>query len=293
MSSATYMALALSRPPEPALESLLVALNRRCALAMFEPGIADEFRVAIVDEVDAVGVLPVPVRYAVWISPSDHAVSDATRASGNDAVELVLSTVDDVVDAAGGKGRLVPELPPSTSDARPIPPFVRARLRAARGLPAVAIASFGVEQVGLVWCGMPSADDLVDTAFAVASVVAVVGRDIVRALAWGAPCVTDPDTASAVGLTEADDVAIGPRHALLATAQEIAIDDARSARMSRASRQLYESRFDDERVVLDVLRRLEIMPRGRARLVALIDELGGPADSRSARRAAELVGELR
>jgi len=282
------LAFGLRREPTDALRRLLADLAHWSQPAVYDDTARHHFAAAIVDDPGAVGFLPVDLPYAVWIDGAD--ADGAARAALDDRVRAVLATDLAVASAAGEKGCFVPSDDLAVADARPVPPFVRARLRKARGLPADAVVSID-DRVGVFqWCGQPCGRDSIDTALALAAVVDVRGSDVVRALAWGAPCVVDTETARTFRLTDGVDalVADEPRDAI----RRVLDDGHLAARLGRAAREHYEAQFDPARVAAIVARRLDLLPIGAERLPALIAELGGHSDGRTSVRVGELVEGL-
>jgi hypothetical protein len=110
---------------------------------------------------------------------------------------------------------------------------------------------------------------------------------VLAALAYGAPTVTDPATATEIG-------AVADRHLLVgADAEErrslaaaLAADMATAARLSWAGRRLFEESFS----VTHLLRRVEraaLRPHGPAdRISRVLDDLGTPGDAPIRGRAA-------
>lgn len=288
MTTNPLLAIELRREPSDVLRRLLADLTRWSQPAVYDDTARNDFGAAIVNDVDSVGLLPVDLPYALWIEGDD--IDAAVRAALDDRVRVVLSTEAEAVAAAGEKGCLVPAGDTAVPDARPMPPFVRARLRKARGLPTDAVVSIDEGDAPFEWCGLPCGRELIDTALAVAAAVDVRGGDVVRALAWGAPCVVDRTTARTYALSDDVDalVADEPRDAVT----RILLDDDLAARLSRAAREHYESRFDASRVAAAIARRLDLLPVGAPRLPALIAELGGPSEGRTSVRIRELVEGL-
>lgn len=277
-----FLALRLRNELSDELRSLLVELAKWAHPAHFDQATQAWLAAAIVDDVRSIGFLPVSVPYALWIGGQTDVPLEITS---DPRVRVVLSPRAEVADAAGAKGRYIPPAAFTIAPARPVPPFVRARLRHARGLPATAIAS--VDEGALTWCGAPCMAELADTAFGLAAAVAVRGADVVRALAWAAPCAVDTATAAAHGLEH--DMQVLVSDSPLGTAQRLAADPLLAARLSQAGRHWYEARADIERVATVVARDLDLLPSGFDRLPALIRELGGHDRGRTAVRAAELV----
>ena len=113
------------------------------------------------------------------------------------------------------------------------------------------------------------------------------GELAVRALAWGATVVTDAATAAALGLEPGHDAVVAgdTEGAALAAAEALLDDELLAARLSCHARAFYEQHFDMGRAVLDLCRRLALVPRGPERVAALFSELRTPADAPAVSRA--------
>jgi hypothetical protein len=232
--------------------------------------------------------VPDGIPLAIWAESADQ-VRDA-RAVGR--VVAILASSPDLVRAAGALGVLVPASERSVPGAVPMPPHVRARLAKARGLPTDAVA---VVHPGrpVLWAGQPVADDLLDSVLGVAAAVVATGElELIRALAWAAPCVTDAGTAQDLGLLADEAVLVAAPDELASVAAGLAADMSRSAPLSSRGRQWYEAHVDTSRIAWVVARPLGILPGGIQRLDALADELGAPTGARSRARARELVANL-
>ena len=114
----------------------------------------------------------------------------------------------------------------------PVSPFVRRRWRRRLGLPDDFVVRLGVERA-------PACDaDLADAALFTCS-AAIVGREhLDAALALGTPVVCDAGTASAVGAVDGTHVVVAARAAAEHTAELVAGDDSRAARLGRNARRL-------------------------------------------------------
>jgi len=168
-------------------------------------------------------VLPI----ALWAQAEDIG-SEAFRQA-----TVVVSDDPTVVAAAGARGLRAPTGRP-IGHRRPMSPFVRERLRRERGLPALAL----LEQREEGWLfGRPSAllpleSDLVETAMGSASAVVVTEPGwLLRSLAWGAPTVTSPATAAAVGAVAGTEVLVAETSkARTEAAVALCADDLEAAR---------------------------------------------------------------
>jgi len=279
------LGLALDRRPPESLKPLLVALYRWCVPSTIEPGAPEP--AAVMATLSSARRVPPGRPMALWVGSAAEAGSaEAGRAAA------IVADQPATVDAAGDRGVLAPA-GDHAAGRSVVSPFVRRRLRWARGLPSSAVLEQAED--GWRWPGLagPLADDLVPTAMACASAVAVTepGR-LLEAMAWGAPCVSDPGSAERVG-AEADThllVGDGPgqRRRL---AEELAEDQALASRLSWAGRRLVERRHDAGRAAMRLVELLGLRPTlpGGALASARLQLglLGTPSDATIASRFAE------
>ena len=254
------------------LRELLADLFSRAEPAAFEPERAAHFGRGVVASPEAYRDAPAGLPVAVWVEHEE----DLEPLLAVDAVKAILTSSPGIVAAAGAKGVLVPATIDPQPVARPVAPAVRAHIRRARGLPERAVAVID-DLEGGSWCGAPLDADAVDTALACAAVVVVRGAALVRALAWGAPIVTDVDTIAPLAVVAGRDVVVDDDAGRAAEA--LLDDEPRAAALSWNARICYETHFDRQRAVLDLCRRLELLPTGIDRVPALLDELQTPLDA--------------
>ncbi|MCW2694213.1 MAG: hypothetical protein JWM67_2817 [Mycobacterium sp.] len=212
---------------------------------------------------------------------------------------VVVSDDPAVVAAARARHRTAVLAPPPAPDMQGqlIPPFVRERLRRLRGLPADAVLRGGHGR--WFWHGSPEplADDLVATALGCAAVVIATGRDLLGALLWGAPCVTDPATAAELGLTDGGEVLVAAsdtdRDALAA---DLLGDPRRAAALSRAGRSAARDLLDVDTAAARLVVALGLAaggPRGGLRVVdAHLTALDTPPRAHVRARAARAIAAL-
>jgi Glycosyl transferases group 1 len=279
------LGLALDRRPPESLKPLLVALYRWCVPSTMEPGAPEP--AAVMATLSSAGRVPPGRPLALWVGSAAEAGSaEAGRAAA------IVADQPATVDAAGDRGVLAPA-GDHAAGRSVVSPFVRRRLRWARGLPSSAVLEQAED--GWRWPGLadPLADDLVPTAMACASAVAVAepGR-LLEAMAWGAPCVSDPGSAERVG-AEADThllVSDGPEQRRR-LADELAEDQALASRLSWAGRRLVERRHDAGRAAMRLVELLGLRPTlpGGALASARLQLglLGTPSDATIASRFAE------
>lgn len=125
------LGLALERRPPQSLAPLFAAMCRWCVPAAIDPA-ADE-PAAVVATLLTAACVPKERPMALWTRSVKEARSKvAARATA------IVSDEPWVVDAAGARGVLAPA-GSHAGGRRPVSPFVRERLRRARGLPEVAV----------------------------------------------------------------------------------------------------------------------------------------------------------
>jgi hypothetical protein len=194
-------------------------------------------------------------------------------------------------------GDLTVCLLPWPEHSRLLLPFTRSRYRLLRDLPEtlVAVATPG----GVTWSsgGTPrrAPEGTWPTLAALASAVVARGDLVWDALAWGAPTVTDPETAQRLSLTPDEHVLVADdpteRRSL---SLALASDECRAAGLGRRGWSATRVRRP-ERVAQELCRRLGLTPpevHGPSGLRDALDALGAPHDSLIRRRAREAVAPL-
>jgi hypothetical protein len=279
------LGLALERRPPETLVPLLVALYRWCVPSTIEPGAPEP--AAVMATVSSAARVPAGRPLALWVASAAEAGSAA-------AARAAAVVADDpaTVAAAGDRGVLAPT-GNHASGRSVVSPFVRRRVRWARGLPEVAVLEQGDDGWRFTGVAEPLPDDLVPTAMACASAVAVAEpARLLEAMAWGAPCVSDPGAARQVGadpdthlLVDAD--AAGRRR----LAAELAADQSLASRLSWAGRRLVERRHDAGRAAMALVELLGLRPTLPAGALASarlqLGLLGTPSGATIAGRFAE------
>jgi hypothetical protein len=278
------LGLALERQPSQSLAPLLVEMYRWCVPAAIDPAAGEP--AAVLATVVSAAQVPQGRPLALWTRSVEEAESAAARATA------IVSDQPAVVEAAGARGVLAP----AGSHARgrhPVSPFVRERLRRARQLPEVAV----LEQAddGWRWPDLPDplADDLIETAMACASAVAVHEPErLLAALAWGAACASAPDAAAQVGAVAGTHLLVGreagERREL---ATRLSLDPQLASRLGWAGRRLLETRHDAARAAMRLAELLALRPSppddatATARLQLSL--LGAGNDAKIASRLAE------
>jgi glycosyltransferase involved in cell wall biosynthesis len=279
------LGLALDRRPPESLVPLLVALYRWCVPSTIEPGAPEP--AAVMATLSSAGRVPPGRPLALWVGSAAEAGSPAAGRAA-----AIVADQPATVDAAGDRGVLAPA--GDHAAGRPVvSPFVRRRLRWARGLPSSAVLEQAED--GWRWPGLaePLADDLVATAMACASAVAVAEpARLLEAMAWGAPCVGDPGSAEQVGAVADTHVLVGADAAeRRRLAADLAADQALASRLSWAGRRLVERRHDAGRAAMRLVELLGLRPTlpGGALASARLQLglLGTPSDTKIASRFAE------
>ncbi len=274
-------------PAPPGLVTLLALTRRWCTIVVLTDA-AETAESRHVDAVLAIGTDPVPtgcLPVALWV----ESVGDLEREMAARA-DVVLSASEDVVGRAGSRALLVPAgmlgtrgWPPDATptDAVPVAPFVRARLRRARGLPDPLV----IEHDGERWAWNGPRHhldaDLGVTAVGCASAAVVTGPPLIGALAWGTPCVTDVETAVRFRVVADRDVLVADSvEARRRAAIEVATDAPLAARLSWAGRLLVETRHSPAMVAAALVRRLGLSAASRVPvpppLAAALAQLGTP-----------------
>jgi len=275
-------------PPE-GLRRLLVAAAKRILLAS-----ATEYRRPVPAVWYRDVVQPEPgVPYAVWAANSDDLDLPPAHLAA-----AVLTDNHGVADASGERAVFVAEKD-VIGDARLMLPVTRRRLRRARGLPRRLI----LQTADGGWCwsasngqDVPVPPDLYATALGVASAVVATGEHLLQAWAWGAPTVTDPETALRVhAQAGVDTVVVEDPDSRPDRARALAADEAEAARVGMAGRQLVELRHDLTTSVDHLMRRLDMYPpreQPRHAVRDLLAELHTPVDSPVRWRLEQLVQAL-
>jgi hypothetical protein len=248
------LGLALERRPPESLVPLLAALYRWCVPSTLEPG--GRAPAAVLATVSSAGRVPAGRPLALWARSAEEAAS----AVGARAAAVVAEQPA-VAEAAGDRGVVAPAGNHAAGRA-PVSPFVRGRLRWARGLPEVAVLEQAED--GWRWPGLPGPlpGDLVATAMACASAVAVTEpARLLEALAWGAPAVADPAAAEQAGAADGTHLLVaadpGERRRL---ATALAGDRELASRLSWAGRRLVERRHDAGRAAMRLVELLRLRP---------------------------------
>ncbi|HZD67428.1 MAG TPA: hypothetical protein VFA45_00460, partial [Actinomycetes bacterium] len=125
------LGLALERRPPDSLVPLLVAMYRWCVPATLDPAAGRP--AAVLATVASAGRVPAELPLALWTRSANEVGSAA-----GDRAAAIVSDEQAIADAAGRRGVLAAS-GDHARGRRPVSPFVRQRLRRARGLPEVAV----------------------------------------------------------------------------------------------------------------------------------------------------------
>jgi hypothetical protein len=275
------LGLLIAPDPPPGVATLARLLDRWCVPRAADPRhdlpaawLASSSRAPGLDDALESGV---PV--AVWVATAGDIAALGHRARGPLLVTDAANAVDghDVMVVGGA------------IDVQRFPyvsPFVRARWRAARGLPATMVAVIDLD-------GSDVDEDVGPTMFALASAVAVTGPRLLEALAWGAPCATDAESAAMAGAVDGRDVVVAAPDRLRDAASDLASNPVLAATLSRAGRRLVERRHDRGRTPLALARRLGLVGSTAAgRIDEALDELWTPTRARIRDRVDEALAPL-
>lgn len=239
--------------------------------------VPDAVLVTSVGSLGSLAMAP-PAPAAVWVKHHDQ-VDQALELGAT----LLLTAKPELVQRGAV---LVPPVAIEVGRWPAVSPLVRRRRREAAGRPEVHVVKIegGVEPLG-------GEEEL-----ALASAAVVSGPATLLALALGTPVVTSKDTARRLGLRPGRDaeVAGGP-DAAMALAEEIALDEARAAALSRHARRCAERHLDLGRPAAEVARRLGLVPTPHGALAHVEDrlaELSTPAGSPTRARVADALAVL-
>lgn len=197
---------------------------------------------------------------AMWVEDE----SEAQAAMDWHPVAVVTASIGAARQAAQEAILVLPGPESALPRARPVPPFVRARLRRRLGHAAAMVADL-----------RDATPEGGGDAVRVAAAVVATGDALLPALAWGAPAVTDAASAAALGARDGIEVVVAHEDPSAAAAA-LASDLRRAALLSRVGRRLAELRGADAAVPAKLARRLGIAaPPGawRATVHAALQEL--------------------
>jgi hypothetical protein len=249
------LGLALTRRPPAGALPLLVALHEWCLPATLDPAAGTPR--AVLATAEGLHLAPPDALVAFW-ADADDVASEAFRTA-----TVVVSDDAAVVAAAGSRGLTAPT-GRYVGNRRPVPPFVRERLRRERDIPADALLerhegdgwSFG--RPGAM---KPLANDLVETAMgSVAAVIVTEPGWLLRSLAWGTPTVTSAAAAAAVGAIAPTEVLVAETiRARMAAAVTLTSDPLEAARLSWSGYRRAE-RMDAVRAAMTLIDRLGLLP---------------------------------
>lgn len=209
--------------------------------------------------------------------------------------QLVLSADPAVVDACRAQGlrsRISP-LAEEEPESAPVPPFVRERVRRARGLGAGLL----VHDAHNRWTwneDIPVDKDSVSTALAAAAAAYLSGEEfIVRALSWGCPVVAPQELIDRVGAVAGQQVLPDDGTDPVTQLRRLVEDPRLTAALSREGRARYETAHSLMACADDVLRALGLAPRWPPSALELrLDELDARRGGVQRRRFDEMVSPI-
>jgi hypothetical protein len=225
-------------------------------------------RIAVVDVGDAHPADPVLVRVE-WDRLPDHrtrragvwwldSVTPALDVSPHGRPVLVLSSQPSVLNAAVARdiaARIVPTIEVEPESA-PVAPFVRERVRRARGLGEGLL----VEDRTVRWTWNGNVDvevDLISTTLAAAAAAYLTSPSaVVRAMSWGCPLVAPAEILNATGATPGVNAVADEGSDPVEQLRRLAGDAPLSAALSRAARERYEAAHSVSACADDVMRAL-------------------------------------
>jgi hypothetical protein len=208
---------------------------------------------------------------------------------------LLLSPHRHVVDAAVVRGipaRIVPhaEVEPESA---PVAPFVRERIRRARGLGEGLL----VEDAAGRWTWNSSvevAEELVPTTLAAAGAAYLSSpHAVVRAMAWGCPLVAPAATLEATGATAGVDSVADDGADPVQQLRRLVGDWPRTAALSRAARARYEAAHSVSACADDVLSALGLVSQWYpSHLELRLDEMDSRRGATQRHRFDEMVSSI-
>ena len=178
-----------------------------------------------------------PPRCAVWLGPGDRLLEPPNRTW--DQLHPVVELPCQELPGRVGSPVLVAPAPAGAGDRRVVLPFTRRRWRQLRGLPdGLVLSGSGA---GHRWGSTPAdrtsaavpANSL-PTLHALAAAAVVTGPDVLEALRWGCPVVTDPATAASCGLVHGEHVLVATSDGWTDALTALLADDALAATLARA-----------------------------------------------------------
>jgi hypothetical protein len=221
--------LAIALPDDPLLERFLAIVARWCTLKHADAG--EPVDAWIVTDSAESSLITTDAPVLVW---TRHPQRVAGQTWPEDAILIGPGAPDGLV----GEHRnvSVPEPAVDASIVPFVPPLIRRRWRSRFGLPSDLV-------VGLDEGASPDLPDhLRTTALAVAAVAVATGDGVLSALSWGAPTVTDLQTARRLGLGPAVK-AVEADH-LSEAASELTQSEEHMAELAWTGRRLVEESFD-------------------------------------------------
>lgn len=258
------LGLIVDAEPQPELIGLLVEMHPWCEVRAAEPELAAAAWLVSSPRAPGIAAAARSGRpWAVWVDDES-----GLRRAEELGPSLALTPARALARSSGAL-LIVDDRDARADRIAATPPFVRERLRRRARLPAVLVADVDSGAVP---------EDLIPAVLAVCSACVVTGERLADALAWGAPTVTDAASAAAAGARHDREVLVGGDAERAALAEALARDPIRGARLSRAGRELAETR-SLRRVAAQVAERLDLVRAAGAgpRLEAMLRLLAIPA----------------
>jgi hypothetical protein len=251
--TAVRLGLGLGVAPPGALLALIQEIGRRIAVVdLGDTGPADPVLVRV--EWDRAPQRRTGGTEAWWLDTGGPALA----VSPSRRPVLALSSEPHVLDAARAHGipaRIVPHVEVEPESA-PVAPFVRERIRRARGLGEGIL----VEDHAGRWRWNEDVDvegELIPTALAAAAAAYLSSpAAVVRAMSWGCPLVAPAATLAATGATAGVDSVADDGGDPVEQLRRLAADPPGAAALSRAARARYEAAHSVSACADDVLRAL-------------------------------------
>lgn len=267
----------VDRPPAEAFVSALAELRRWC-----RPLTAGDTTPAPV-----AWIATSPAAAARMRAPCAAWIESADEPEGSNAAAFL--TADPAVADVVGARAIVVGGPIDTTTIPVVGPFVRARQRRAHGLPARFIVEVGED--GNARSGDSNIPpNLVGSALCLASAAIVRGGSLLDGMSRGAPCITDPGSATGAGAVDDIHAVVVDDGDALAAAMALADDELRAARLSAAARELVERRHDGAAAARRIATALGLTAASPAdRLTLLLDDLGTPPTAAVRQRVLSLA----
>jgi hypothetical protein len=290
LDTTSRLGLGLGVAPTGALLTLVQAIGRRIAVIDLGDALPGEPALLRV-EWERAPLQATSRREAWWVDAEGPALD--VRQTRHPV--LVLSSDRGVLDAAFARGipaRIVPhaEVEPEST---PVPPFVRERVRRARGLGEGLV----VEDGGGRWRWNETVEvepDLIPTMLAAASAAYLSSPEaVVRAMAWGCPLIASATILEVTGATTGVDSLADDGGDPVEQLRRVAADAQLSATLSRRGRARYEAAHSVSACADDVIRALGLIAHWYpSHLELRLDELDSRRGATQRHRFDEMVSSI-